>query len=48
MTMHEQIRQKFEEFKFDTDKFFAWLFAQQSTIEKKKKAFFILITFPEY
>jgi len=49
MTLTEQIRAKFEETKFDSDKVIDWIFSNKdSVLEKKKKAFCILTTFPEY
>lgn len=48
MTLTEQIRAKFEEFEFDSDKVIDWIFTQTTDSEKRKKAFWILAAFPEY
>ena len=48
MTLREQIREKFEEAEYDSDKVIDWLFEQSKDLEKIKKAFWILTTFPEY
>lgn len=49
MTLEEQIREKFEEFEFDSDKVIDWIFSfKETSLEKKKKAFWILTSFPEY
>lgn len=48
MTLTEQIRAKFEEVEFNSDKVIDWIFEQTKNNEKRKKAFNILTTFPEY
>ena len=49
MTLRQQIRAKFEEFNFDSDKVIDWIFShKQHPLEKKKEAFWILTEFPEY
>lgn len=48
MSLEEQVRAKFEEFKFDSDKVVDWIFQQPASQDKKKKAFWILTKFPEY
>lgn len=48
MTLREQIRAKFEEFEFDSDKVIDWIFLQTKDNERRKKAFWILTEFPEY
>lgn len=49
MTLREQIRAKFEEHEFDSDKVLEWIMShKQHPIEKKKEAFWILTSFPEY
>ena len=49
MTLREQVRSKFEEFKFDSDKVIDWIFEnKQAPLEKKKRAFWIMTEFPEY
>lgn len=49
MTLSEQVRAKFEEFEFDSDKVIDWLFEnKQAPLEKKLKAFWIMTEFPEY
>lgn len=49
MTLREQIRAKFEEHKFNSDKVIDWIFSHKDiSLEKKKKAFWILTEFPEY
>ena len=49
MTLREQVRAKFEEFKFDSDKVIDWIFSnKQAPLEKKKQAFWIMAEFPEY
>lgn len=49
MTLREQVRNKFEELNFDADKTIDWIISiKTASIEKKKKAFWILTEFPEY
>lgn len=48
MTLKEQIRQKFEQENFNAVAVINWIMSQHVDIEKKKKAFFILASFPEY
>lgn len=49
MTLREQIRAKFEEFQFDSDKVIDWIFSnKQAPLEKKLKSFWIMTEFPEY
>lgn len=48
MTLKEQVRQKFEHENFNAVAVINWIMAQPVDIEKKKKAFFILASFPEY
>lgn len=49
MTLREQIRHKFEEFEFDSDKVIDWIFSNKhAPLEKKKQAFWIMTEFPEY
>lgn len=48
MTLKEQVRQKFEQENFNAVAVINWIMSQPVDIEKKKKAFFILASFPEY